>query len=171
MMHRFLIVVEKANGNYSAYSPDLPGCVATGKTRDQAARNMYQAIDLHVRGLLEDKLPVPPVPFICRVRRHTCMIDQALDRCPAEVMAHAVRVNRTYERNPKLHAQYADKMALYAEVYPTLAMLNCKLSWGMSANGPKRQFGLWMEPILARTFRSFAASDASTTFSILGVTK
>jgi predicted RNase H-like HicB family nuclease len=58
-MHRFLIVIEKADGNYSAYSPDLPGCVATGKTRDQAARNMHEAIDLHVRGLLEDKLPVP----------------------------------------------------------------------------------------------------------------
>ena len=58
-MHRFLIVIEKADGNYSAYSPDLPGCVATGKTRDQAARNIHAAIDLHVRGLLEDKLPVP----------------------------------------------------------------------------------------------------------------
>ena len=55
----FLIVIEKAEGNYSAYSPDLPGCVATGKTRDQVARNMHAAIDLHVRGLLEDKLPVP----------------------------------------------------------------------------------------------------------------
>lgn len=58
-MHRFLIVIEKANGNYSAYSPDLPGCVATGKTRDQVARHMHEAIDMHVRGLLEDKLPVP----------------------------------------------------------------------------------------------------------------
>lgn len=58
-MHRFLIVIEKANGNYSAYSPDLPGCVATGETRDEVARNMYEAIEMHVRGLLEDKLPVP----------------------------------------------------------------------------------------------------------------
>jgi predicted RNase H-like HicB family nuclease len=58
-MHRFLIVIEMADGNYSAYSPDLPGCVATGKTRDQAARNMHTAIDLHVRGLLEGTLPVP----------------------------------------------------------------------------------------------------------------
>lgn len=58
-MYRFLVVVEKAGGNYSAYSPDLPGCVATGKTRDQAARNMHRAIEMHVRGLLEDKLPVP----------------------------------------------------------------------------------------------------------------
>ena len=58
-MHRFLVVIEKAEGNYSAYSPDLPGCVATGRTRDQVARNMHEAIDIHVRGLLEDKLPVP----------------------------------------------------------------------------------------------------------------
>lgn len=58
-MHRFLIVIEKAEGNYSAYSPDLPGCVATGKTRDQAARNMHEAIEMHVRGMLEDNLPVP----------------------------------------------------------------------------------------------------------------
>jgi predicted RNase H-like HicB family nuclease len=58
-MHRFLIIIEKADDNYSAYSPDLPGCVATGKTRDQAARHMHEAIELHVRGLLEDKLPIP----------------------------------------------------------------------------------------------------------------
>jgi predicted RNase H-like HicB family nuclease len=58
-MYRFLIVIEKANGNYSAYSPDLPGCVATGESRDQVARNMYEAIEMHVRGLIEDNLPVP----------------------------------------------------------------------------------------------------------------
>ena len=79
-MHRFLIVIEKADGNYSAYSPDLPGCVATGKTHDQAARNMHEAIDLHVRGLLEDKLPVPQSPFICRVRRYTRMTERVPDR-------------------------------------------------------------------------------------------
>lgn len=58
-MYRFLIVVEKANGNYSAYSPDLPGCVATGRTREQVVHNMHEAIALHVRGLIEDQLPVP----------------------------------------------------------------------------------------------------------------
>jgi predicted RNase H-like HicB family nuclease len=58
-MHRFLIVIEKANGNYSAYSPDLPGCVATGKTREQAAKNMYEAIEMHIKGLREDSLPIP----------------------------------------------------------------------------------------------------------------
>ncbi|HNW61182.1 MAG TPA: type II toxin-antitoxin system HicB family antitoxin [bacterium] len=58
-MHRFLIVIEKANGNYSAYAPDLPGCIATGKTKDQAARNIHAAIELHVKGLKEDRLPIP----------------------------------------------------------------------------------------------------------------
>ncbi|MCL4369871.1 MAG: type II toxin-antitoxin system HicB family antitoxin [Chloroflexi bacterium] len=58
-MHRFLVVIEKAGANYSAYSPDLPGCVATGDTREEAERNMYEAIQMHVQGLLEDGLPVP----------------------------------------------------------------------------------------------------------------
>ena len=58
-MYRFLIVIEKANGNYSAYSPDLPGCVATGATREEAEQNMYQDIEMHIKGLHEDGLPVP----------------------------------------------------------------------------------------------------------------
>jgi len=58
-MHRFLIVIEKANGNYSAYSPDLPGCVATGPTREEAEKNMCEAIELHLQGLREDGLPIP----------------------------------------------------------------------------------------------------------------
>lgn len=58
-MHRFLIIVEKANGNYSAYSPDLPGCVATGSTREEAEQNMHEAIEQHVKGLSEDNLPIP----------------------------------------------------------------------------------------------------------------
>lgn len=58
-MHRFLIVIETANGNYSAYSPDLPGCIATGKTIEETERNMHKAIEMHVRGLREDGLPIP----------------------------------------------------------------------------------------------------------------
>ena len=58
-MYRFLIVVEKANGNYSAYSPDLSGCVATDETREEAERNMYQAIEMHLHGLVEDHQPIP----------------------------------------------------------------------------------------------------------------
>ena len=58
-MHRFLVIIEKAEANYSAYSPDLPGCIATGATREDAERNMHEAIGMHVRGLLEDNLPIP----------------------------------------------------------------------------------------------------------------
>lgn len=58
-MHRFLIVIEKAGKKFSAYSPDLLGCVATGKTREDAEEQMHEAIGMHIRGLLEDGLPVP----------------------------------------------------------------------------------------------------------------
>ena len=43
-MVRFLIVIEKAHNNYSAYCPDLPGCVATGKTREETEHNMHEAV-------------------------------------------------------------------------------------------------------------------------------
>jgi predicted RNase H-like HicB family nuclease len=58
-MHRFLIVIEKAGKNFSAYSPDLPGCVATGKTREETEERMHEAIEMHIRGLIEDGIPVP----------------------------------------------------------------------------------------------------------------
>jgi len=58
-MYRFLVVIEKANGNYSAYSPDLPGCVATGETVEEVERNIHEAIELHIQGLQEDNLPIP----------------------------------------------------------------------------------------------------------------
>jgi predicted RNase H-like HicB family nuclease len=58
-MYRFLVVIERADGNYSAYAPDLPGCVATGETVEEVERNMHEAIEMHIRGLLEDSLPVP----------------------------------------------------------------------------------------------------------------
>ena len=58
-MRKFLIVIEKAGKNYSAYSPDLPGCVSTGSTREEAEERMHEAIELHVKGLIEDGLPIP----------------------------------------------------------------------------------------------------------------
>ncbi len=58
-MHRFLIVVEKAGTNYSAYSPDVPGCVATGDSQEDAEASMYEALKMHIDGLIEDGLPVP----------------------------------------------------------------------------------------------------------------
>ncbi|HUR80618.1 MAG TPA: type II toxin-antitoxin system HicB family antitoxin [Thermoanaerobaculia bacterium] len=58
-MHRFLIIIEDAGENFSAYSPDLPGCVATGATREETERHMYEAIQMHIEGLIEDGLPIP----------------------------------------------------------------------------------------------------------------
>ena len=58
-MHKFLIVIESAGANYAAYSPDLPGCVATGATREDAERNMYEAIKFHIEGMNEDHQPIP----------------------------------------------------------------------------------------------------------------
>jgi predicted RNase H-like HicB family nuclease len=57
-MYRFLVVIEKAGSNYSAYSPDLPGCVATGTTFDEAERTMHEAIEMHVKGLIEDNMAI-----------------------------------------------------------------------------------------------------------------
>ncbi|HEV8435122.1 MAG TPA: type II toxin-antitoxin system HicB family antitoxin [Thermoanaerobaculia bacterium] len=65
-MYRFLIVVEDAGANFSAYSPDLLGCVATGPTREESEKNMYEAIQLHIEGLREDGLPVPTSTSIAK---------------------------------------------------------------------------------------------------------
>ena len=56
---RYAIVIEKAEGNYSAYAPDLPGCVATGATVAEVEFEMREAITFHLEGLREDGLPVP----------------------------------------------------------------------------------------------------------------
>jgi len=58
-VNRFLIVIEKVKSGYSAYSPDLPGCVATGATREEVERNMHEGIELHIKGLEEDDQPIP----------------------------------------------------------------------------------------------------------------
>lgn len=58
-MNRYLVVLEKTATGYSAYSPDLPGCIATGSTRDEAEREMHDAIEFHIDGLRRAGLPVP----------------------------------------------------------------------------------------------------------------
>ena len=56
---RYAVVIEKASGNYSAYVPDLPGCVATGDSVQDVEREIRDAIRFHIDGLREDGLPVP----------------------------------------------------------------------------------------------------------------
>ena len=56
---RYAIVVERAENNYSAYVPDLPGCVATGHTIEEIEREIREAIEFHIEGLIEDGLAIP----------------------------------------------------------------------------------------------------------------
>jgi predicted RNase H-like HicB family nuclease len=58
-MKKYAIVVERAERNYAAYVPDLPGCVATGATVEEVEELLRQAIEVHIAGLREDGLPVP----------------------------------------------------------------------------------------------------------------
>ena len=56
---RYAIVIEKAEGNYAAYVPDLLGCVATGETIEETEREIREAVEFHLRGMREDGLPIP----------------------------------------------------------------------------------------------------------------
>ena len=56
---RYAIVIEKAENNYAAYVPDLPGCVATGNTVEETEQQIREAIEFHIRGMREDGLPIP----------------------------------------------------------------------------------------------------------------
>jgi len=56
---RYAVVIERAEGNYSAYSPDGPGCVAGGATVDECKRSFREALALHLRAMLEDGLEPP----------------------------------------------------------------------------------------------------------------
>lgn len=58
-MHKYTIIIEKAGDNYSAYCPDLPGCIATGLTVEETIQRMKQAIELHIEGLKREKMAIP----------------------------------------------------------------------------------------------------------------
>lgn len=58
-MMRYAIVIEKAENNYAAYVPDLPGCVTTGQTVEETEQQIRAAIEFHLRGMREDGLPIP----------------------------------------------------------------------------------------------------------------
>ena len=57
---KYLVIIEGTDGSYSAYSPDLPGCVAAGDTREETLELMREAIAFHLEGLREDGAPIPP---------------------------------------------------------------------------------------------------------------
>jgi predicted RNase H-like HicB family nuclease len=58
-MRKYAVVIERGVNNYSAYVPDLPGCVTTGRTVEEIKTNIREAIELHLEGLAEDGAPVP----------------------------------------------------------------------------------------------------------------
>ena len=63
MKQRFAIVIEKAGDNYSAYAPDVPGCITVGDTIEETKRNMVEALELHFEGLIEQG-EIPPNPEV-----------------------------------------------------------------------------------------------------------
>ena len=58
-MKKYLIIVEKTETGYSAYSPDVPGCGSTGGTKEEVERNIQEALEFHIEGLREEGYPVP----------------------------------------------------------------------------------------------------------------
>ena len=58
-MSRYLVIIEESGTGYSAFLPDLPGCVATGATRDEVEKAMREGVEFHVEGLRESGEPVP----------------------------------------------------------------------------------------------------------------
>lgn len=56
---RYVMIIEEGERNYSAYLPDLPGCIATGKTIEEVKQRMSEAVALQLRGMREDGLPIP----------------------------------------------------------------------------------------------------------------
>jgi predicted RNase H-like HicB family nuclease len=59
-MSEYVVILERGDANWGAYVPDLPGCVATGATREEVLQLIREAIELHIAGMKEDGEPVPP---------------------------------------------------------------------------------------------------------------
>jgi predicted RNase H-like HicB family nuclease len=62
---KYAVIIEAGEHNYSAYVPDLPGCIATGKTLEEVTQLMREAIAFHIEGLREEGLPIPPATSLC----------------------------------------------------------------------------------------------------------
>ena len=65
-MRKVTIVIEKAEGNYSAWCLEVPGCVATGETEEEAYRNMLEALRFHLEGLEAENMPLPERAVVVR---------------------------------------------------------------------------------------------------------
>jgi predicted RNase H-like HicB family nuclease len=62
---RYAVVIESVTGNFSAYVPDLPGCIATGKTFEEVLGNIRAAAEFHLEGMRQDSLPIPEPTTRC----------------------------------------------------------------------------------------------------------
>ncbi|MFB2878254.1 type II toxin-antitoxin system HicB family antitoxin [Floridanema aerugineum] len=71
---RYAVVIEKAEGNYSAYVPDLPGCVSVGDTIEEVKKNIQEAIAFHLEGMQEDGLPIPQPTTECEYVEVTAVL-------------------------------------------------------------------------------------------------
>ena len=60
-MKRYLVIFERTDTGYSVYVPDLPGCIATGKTKEEAEKNIYEAIELHIQGIADEGFRLPEI--------------------------------------------------------------------------------------------------------------
>jgi predicted RNase H-like HicB family nuclease len=84
---QYAIMIEKGKRNYSAYAPDLPGCVATGRSLPEVKREMQEAIQFHIDGLHEEGLPVPKPTSRC------AYVTLAKRRSGRRARRHSNRVN------------------------------------------------------------------------------
>ncbi|MFL6467829.1 MAG: type II toxin-antitoxin system HicB family antitoxin [Pyrinomonadaceae bacterium] len=84
MSNRYLVVIEKGDQNYSAFSPDVPGCIATGKTIESAIDSMRSALEFHIEGMVEGGEAVPqPKPLGHYVKQ----VEQVIGE---DIIAHVI---------------------------------------------------------------------------------
>lgn len=75
-MEAFVVVIEKANNNYSAYLPDVPGCISTGDTVEDTLDNIKEALEFHLEGLAEEKLLLPlQIPLAAHLLNGDIILD------------------------------------------------------------------------------------------------
>lgn len=74
---KYAVVIEKAENNYSAYVPDLPGCIAVGDTLEEVEQMIGEAIEFHMEGMEEEGLPIPePTTFVQYVEVYPAVSSQ-----------------------------------------------------------------------------------------------
>jgi predicted RNase H-like HicB family nuclease len=107
----FPAIIERGKASYGVFFPDLPGCVSAGRTAQEAARNAEEALSLHLEGMVEERLTIPPPSELDRIAVDPEIREAARILVRAEVPARAQRVNITMDE--RLLAK-ADRVAAEA---------------------------------------------------------